>query len=88
MSLPPPAHRVSYEVPMVEADRPMPGRPTPTRPVRPRLALPPDQAAAVPYRVRDGQAEVLLVTSRTRARWIVPKGKTQRGATPAATAAA
>ena len=53
-----------------------------------RVLLPPDQAAAVPYRVRDGRAEVLLVTSRKRGRWIVPKGDVERGATPAETARA
>lgn len=38
------------------------------------------QAAAIPYR-RDahGALEVLLVTSRTRRRWVLPKGKIKRG---------
>ncbi len=32
------------------------------------------QSAAIPYRVDGGRAEVLLITSRGRKRWIVPKG--------------
>lgn len=33
------------------------------------------QYAALPYRVRDdGQYEVMLITSRTTRRWIIPKG--------------
>lgn len=32
------------------------------------------QTAALPYRLRHGHVEVLLVTSRTRGRWILPKG--------------
>ena len=83
-----PARGVSYVVQMIEADRPIPGSPALDLPERPRVLLPPDQAAAVPYRVRDGGAEVLLVTSRTRARWIVPKGAVERGATPPETARA
>lgn len=39
---------------------------------RPHLRV---QYAALPYRLRkDGQLEVLLVTSRTTKRWIIPKG--------------
>jgi 8-oxo-dGTP pyrophosphatase MutT (NUDIX family) len=34
----------------------------------------PDQSAVVPYRIRDGQPEILLVTTRGKGRWIVPKG--------------
>lgn len=34
------------------------------------------QSAAIPYRVDDaGDIEVLLVTSRSRRRWILPKGR-------------
>lgn len=32
------------------------------------------QSGVIPYRTRDGQIEVLLVTSSTRKRWIIPKG--------------
>jgi 8-oxo-dGTP pyrophosphatase MutT (NUDIX family) len=35
---------------------------------------PPVQVAALPYRIADGEAEVLLVTSRGTRRWIIPKG--------------
>lgn len=37
----------------------------------------PDQSAAVPYRVGLRGLEVLLVTSRSRERWIVPKGNVE-----------
>ena len=36
-------------------------------------------AAAVPYRVRKGRVEIALVTSRARGRWILPKGRIERG---------
>jgi 8-oxo-dGTP pyrophosphatase MutT (NUDIX family) len=32
------------------------------------------QVAALPWRIRNGTIEVLLVTSRTTGRWVVPKG--------------
>ena len=32
------------------------------------------QSAVIPYRLRAGVMEVLLVTSRKRKRWVVPKG--------------
>ena len=32
------------------------------------------QTGVVPYRKREGKLEVLLITSRTRRRWIIPKG--------------
>lgn len=32
------------------------------------------QVAALPFRVRKGQVEVLLVTSRETKRWLIPKG--------------
>lgn len=35
-----------------------------------------NQSAAIPFRVREaGQIELLLITSRTQGRWIVPKGR-------------
>jgi 8-oxo-dGTP pyrophosphatase MutT (NUDIX family) len=40
---------------------------------------PPVQVAALPYRIVDGQAEVLLVTSRGTRRWIIPKGWPMKG---------
>jgi 8-oxo-dGTP pyrophosphatase MutT (NUDIX family) len=33
-----------------------------------------EQSGVVPYRRVDGQLEVLLITSRRRGRWIIPKG--------------
>lgn len=35
--------------------------------------------AALPYRVHDGRLEVMLVTTRGSGRWIVPKGKPEKG---------
>lgn len=32
------------------------------------------QAGTIPYRSNNGELEVLLITSRTRGRWIIPKG--------------
>ena len=32
------------------------------------------QSAVIPYRIRHGQVEVLLITSRKGKRWILPKG--------------
>ncbi len=32
------------------------------------------QSAAIPYRHRKGKLEVLLITSRKKKRWIIPKG--------------
>ena len=32
------------------------------------------QTGVLPYRQREGRVEVLLITSRTRGRWIIPKG--------------
>lgn len=34
----------------------------------------PTQSGIIPYRSRDGHIEILLVTSSTRKRWIIPKG--------------
>lgn len=45
------------------------------------------QFGALCYRVRKDQVEVLLITSRTRGRWIIPKGWPVEGATPADAAA-
>lgn len=32
------------------------------------------QSGVIPYRVRDGELEVLLITSRGKGDWIIPKG--------------
>jgi 8-oxo-dGTP pyrophosphatase MutT (NUDIX family) len=45
------------------------------------------QSGAVPFRVREGAIEVLLITSMSRERWIIPKGIVEPGLTPAASAA-
>lgn len=37
----------------------------------------PGQSGVIPYRVREGTIEVLLITSSTRKRWIIPKGKVE-----------
>lgn len=37
------------------------------------------QVAAVPFRIRDGGVEVMLVTSRTTKRFIIPKGWPMKG---------
>ncbi len=41
------------------------------------------QAAAIPFRIRKGKLEVLLITSRSSGRWIVPKGMIDPGFTAA-----
>jgi len=41
------------------------------------------QAGVIAYRVVGGRVQVLLVTSRETARWIVPKGNIAAGSTPA-----
>lgn len=45
------------------------------------------QFCALPYRIRDGKVQILLVTTRGAGRWILPKGWPMHGATPAQTAA-
>jgi len=32
------------------------------------------QSSVIPYRIRDGKVEILLITSSNRQRWITPKG--------------
>lgn len=41
------------------------------------------QVAALPLRWKDGKLRVLLITSRTTRRWIIPKGWLMDGETPA-----
>ncbi len=45
------------------------------------------QSAALPYRVNGEGLEVLLVTSRSRRRWVIPKGLIEGDLSPAASAA-
>ncbi|WP_029009868.1 NUDIX hydrolase [Azospirillum halopraeferens] len=40
------------------------------------------QIAALPYRLVNGRAEILLVTSRDTGRWIIPKGWAEKGVPP------
>ena len=44
------------------------------------------QFGAICYRVKNGKTQILLVTSRTRGRWITPKGWPVPGQKPAGTA--
>lgn len=48
---------------------------------------PTPQSAALPYRIRDGQVEMLLVTPRGGSGWIIPKGKVNSRLGPARSAA-
>ncbi|MDX9861451.1 MAG: NUDIX hydrolase [Rhodospirillales bacterium] len=45
------------------------------------------QSGVIPFRVGSTGPEVLLITSRTRKRWILPKGVVEPGLTAAASAA-
>ncbi|MBZ6078641.1 NUDIX hydrolase [Microvirga puerhi] len=40
------------------------------------------QVAALPFRLKDGKVEVLLVTSRETKRWLIPKGWPMKGKKP------
>lgn len=46
----------------------------------------PTQVAALPFRLLQGEPEVMLITSRETGRWIVPKGWMQKGRAPYAVA--
>jgi phosphohistidine phosphatase len=45
------------------------------------------QSAVIPYRLRQGRVEVLLITSRKRRRWVLPKGIREPGMSAAESAA-
>jgi 8-oxo-dGTP pyrophosphatase MutT (NUDIX family) len=45
------------------------------------------QAAAIPFRIRDDQIEILLITSRNGKKWIIPKGIIEPGDSARKTAA-
>jgi phosphohistidine phosphatase len=45
------------------------------------------QSAAIPYRMTETGVEVLLITSRRRSRWIIPKGVVDLGTTARESAA-
>ena len=46
----------------------------------------PQQAAAIPFRHREGAVEICLITTVKAGRWTVPKGFIDPGETPAETA--
>ena len=56
-----------------------------TTPTRPPWFY--QQSAAIPVRLRAGVVEVLLVTSRSGKRWVVPKGIVEADLSPAESAA-
>lgn len=45
------------------------------------------QSGVIPYRVKDGKIEVLLITSRSRQDWVIPKGGICKGMSPSDSAA-
>ncbi len=45
------------------------------------------QSAVIPWRVRDAGIEILLISSRKRKRWVVPKGVKEPALSAAASAA-
>jgi 8-oxo-dGTP pyrophosphatase MutT (NUDIX family) len=45
------------------------------------------QSGVIPYRVQNGKIEILLITSRDRQKWVVPKGGISNGMSPPASAA-
>ncbi|ACK69437.1 NUDIX hydrolase [Gloeothece citriformis PCC 7424] len=46
-----------------------------------------EQSAVIPYQIRDGELEILLITTRKKKRWIIPKGIVEPNMTPHASAA-
>jgi 8-oxo-dGTP pyrophosphatase MutT (NUDIX family) len=52
-----------------------------------KLAFTLRQSSVIPYRIKDGALEVLLITSTKRKHWIVPKGWIAIGFSAAASAA-
>lgn len=49
-------------------------------------AAPVPQSGVIPYRRRQHHLDVLLITSRRRGRWVIPKGKVDPWLDPAASA--
>ena len=45
------------------------------------------QSAVIPYRQRDGRLEILLISSRKKKRWVIPKGVKEPHLSPQASAA-
>ncbi|MCY7386214.1 MAG: NUDIX hydrolase [Microcoleus sp. CAN_BIN18] len=46
-----------------------------------------EQSAVIPYRIQNGQIEVMLITSSTGKRWVIPKGLIEPDMTPQDSAA-
>ena len=46
-----------------------------------------NQSGVIPYRCREGEVEVLLITSRKRKRWVIPKGIVEAPLSPKDSAA-
>ncbi|NER45157.1 MAG: NUDIX hydrolase [Symploca sp. SIO1A3] len=46
-----------------------------------------EQSGVIPYRIREGNIEVLLITSINSKRWIIPKGMIEPGMIPQDSAA-
>lgn len=46
-----------------------------------------EQSAAIPYRIQDGAVEILVITSRKKKHWIIPKGIIEPDMTPQESAA-
>jgi 8-oxo-dGTP pyrophosphatase MutT (NUDIX family) len=42
-----------------------------------------NQSGVIPYRIRNGEIEVLLITSLKRKRWVIPKGVIEPWVSPA-----
>ncbi|MEA5552658.1 NUDIX hydrolase [Anabaena cylindrica UHCC 0172] len=40
------------------------------------------QSGVIPYRIKDGKLEVLLITTRKRQSWVIPKGGVCKGMSP------
>lgn len=45
------------------------------------------QSAVIPYRILDGEIQVMLITSSTGKRWVIPKGLVEPDMTPQDSAA-
>ncbi|HYQ71419.1 MAG TPA: NUDIX hydrolase, partial [Gammaproteobacteria bacterium] len=45
------------------------------------------QSSVIPYRLRDGRPEILIISSSQRKHWVVPKGIREPGLTPQESAA-
>lgn len=46
-----------------------------------------EQSAVIPYRIQNGQIEVMVITSSTGKRWVIPKGLIEPDMTPQDSAA-